>query len=568
MSILRTQAIVKLRVYNRTQTVSRLIPLTSVTTVFSLNEIPQCQAQVGLGADIHNANVTPVDDAAMTLMEEGNPCQVLAIFTGDFTSDDRWNDEAQIIFEGRINNVANQVALGAATLNVSIRHWLADLQGQSLLMSYAYHSDPRTAQSLAVSYGALGQTASRTASGNPRASAIGTLADAQFMQSNRFQEDLWGKGLKELFVQLATNDLTRVTDGTACVDAVNRVQPKVIVALSRLQGPTSKLGLDYTPGVVPLQLRDAFGAPYHFSLLRSIAESIIGEPINAYYSSDIWTKLAGSFQQEFKTVVVPRVLDAAMVPYMPALRTPYCHRIVSSDIVQLGTLEPVRKPIRGFAIYAPSISQMQSRDAPPQGDQTVAGFVAPKLATACFAPDDVVSNGKIEFGESPPWLRGVLRGYSSIDSLIMGNRRKGGPGAPGQASVRPPVAILTGAEVLLQQFAQYGYYEQRLTGRSLKIVGKLRYDIAPGSTVEVIASLNQFTGVGRKAPAFQGMVTRVTTTIDVARRSALTILQLSHNRTLAENELDSFTTDQHPLYAQAFHGCPLHDAYENVPCPP
>ncbi len=136
----------------------------------------QCAAWNGTNVSNRSAATIRYRDV-LPLLQEDNLCQLVGVLEGDFTDDSKWNEEAQVWFEGRINHIGDQVIRGAASVNLSIRHWLSDLQGKSLLMSYAFSHNPAARRSLAITYGAEAGTASQSV----KPSAIGELADANFL---------------------------------------------------------------------------------------------------------------------------------------------------------------------------------------------------------------------------------------------------------------------------------------------------------------------------------------------------------------------------------------------------
>ncbi len=231
-----------------------------------------------------------------------------------------------------------------------------------------------------------------------------------------------------------------------CEKSVNLLQTSAKLALRRFMGSNPEQGATYATGFPPLLLKDANGNDYDSLLLRSISDSILLNPITNYQTADIWSQIAGVFQSDFKVAVVPRVLDAAVIPYMPALRDPYCVRVVSDDILQVDTVDPVRKPIKAFAIYAPTIGQL-SFTLRPSNDI--------RFATACYQPDVTVTNGQTKFGEAPAWLKGIVRGVRDNEWDVVRCRRKGGTSRPGQASVQTGRdSLLTGTQAFARSIRQ------------------------------------------------------------------------------------------------------------------
>lgn len=568
MTILRTAVTVMLRVYDASQEESRLLPVTAVTASFAVNEIPTCQVQVGLGYLLRRSSqVSVIDASTRRFLQEDNMAQVLIGLEGEFKDGVEWDERATVLFEGKIKNVADQITRGAAALNVSMKSWVNDLQGDSLLYQYANVNDWRIPKDdPAANYGAaFSQVEGAAGPGGPPAGAIGQLIDAASLSANNVAQDIWGKGIKELMAKLASNPLANVLSGSTCGEAVNRVPEKVKAAIERIQGPTSVLGRPYSSGAVPLRMAesgvDPNGQPIGFDTLinDAVAVAIAHEPIDTFRNSDAWTKIINLYCPLFGCAFVPRVQDAMFVPYMPALRDAYCTRITANEIVQLDTLEPISKPVKAIGVISGTRDMFNSSEAMSLEDVYA--------ISACFSPsDNPRNNGRVDVIPPPAWLRRLATFQDAATVALTEQVLAGGTVAPGQPL--PPVdeSKIDGIAGILRRYAKMVYYERRISGKSLKIVGKLRFDIAPGSVIRVSATPDQFQGMGQIATEFQGYVNRVTVVIDVTRRAANTIFQLSHNRTIEDNALDSFTTDRHPMFSEQFYGAPLIDQYDPSPC--
>lgn len=92
--------------------------------------------------------------------------------------------------------------------------------------------------------------------------------------------------------------------------------------------------------------------------------------------------------------------------------------------------------------------------------------------------------------------------------------------------------------------------------RNGKINGKLRFDIAPGSTICVVGS-------GAAEPAygytyFYGLVSSVTITLNSESiGSCGTAFDLMSLHTQREHTMDAFSVDEHPVYGVGWPGTPL-----------
>jgi hypothetical protein len=84
-------------------------------------------------------------------------------------------------------------------------------------------------------------------------------------------------------------------------------------------------------------------------------------------------------------------------------------------------------------------------------------------------------------------------------------------------------------------------------------VGKLRFDICPGTTL-LVKSKGELKseGVDELASDLYGLVSRVTVTINSEQASAATTLELTNIRTDVENQQDRFSLASHPFFDDNF----------------
>jgi hypothetical protein len=566
--ILRTTADAALRVYSNTDgQAPKLLPVTSLTVTYAVNEIPQASVQIGLGADVHLAGLPlVVDKTALDMLLENNTVQLLIKLTGDRETDTPWPDTAQVLFEGKISNVSEQITRGAAALTVSLTHWLKDLQSSNLFYDAANPQDVRFAgQSPAVFYNSTGVSLPDVLAGTQNRGSIGELVEAYDLVGKGLSDDVWGKGIRELMVRLADMPLRPVLSlEQRCDQVINQIEDKVIRALARLQGISSKFATPLTSGAVPLVLRNSNGQAYSQPIVQAIANEIAGAPIAQYAQMDIWSRLVGYYAPTFHAMIIPRPLDAMFVPQCLSQRPSYDISINSQDILQLDSVEPLSTPIKAVGLLGKH-GLLWGADL---------NFNSPGTLNyaACYtAPGDLRTNGKTVFSNPPSYLRGLALISSQENSVTTGQSVAGGAANPKQTVTPPPANYVTDTRDILKRFAQDLYHYRRLHGRTTKVVGKLRFDIGPGSMVRVSARQDQlrpeseqFKGVGRILSEFQGMVTRMTIAINVQQKLAATSFQLSGVRTVAENADESITAERHPIYNDLFLGCPLIDDYSHL----
>jgi hypothetical protein len=98
-----------------------------------------------------------------------------------------------------------------------------------------------------------------------------------------------------------------------------------------------------------------------------------------------------------------------------------------------------------------------------------------------------------------------------------------------------------------------------LKGRIGEVSGKLRFDIAPGSSVRVE------TGRAKNIPAaddqlaqnMYATVMQVSYLVNAEAGQAGTAFTLAHVRTESENKADATSVEKPPMYKRAWRGAPM-----------
>jgi hypothetical protein len=106
----------------------------------------------------------------------------------------------------------------------------------------------------------------------------------------------------------------------------------------------------------------------------------------------------------------------------------------------------------------------------------------------------------------------------------------------------------------MQQYARMMYAVNALKGREGTVVGKLRFDIAPGTTVLIQARGDNYlsAGVDTLATDLYGFVAKVHISINAEQASATTAFELTNLRTAKENESQRFSMLEHPFFRQNY----------------
>jgi hypothetical protein len=124
---------------------------------------------------------------------------------------------------------------------------------------------------------------------------------------------------------------------------------------------------------------------------------------------------------------------------------------------------------------------------------------------------------------------------------------------------KPAIQREPGTEVVewnnvMQQYARMMYAVNALAGREGTIVGKLRFDIAPGTTVMIQARGDNYlsAGVDTLATDLYGFIAKVHISINAEQASATTAFEVTNLRTAKENESQRFSMIEHPFFMENY----------------
>lgn len=577
MTVLHTNASVILRVDDPDTQQRWVFPVISVSTTWAINEIPICNLEIGIGRAVNRGADEQATESASSVLTPRRVCRVMASFRGDFAIDKPWPEDITTVFRGNCVGVSSGLTRGRATLNVTLHHWLQHLQFSTILGGYAIPGDPESHNILAAAFGFNNSGAEGLVSAAPLAT-IQQLADSRMLFSNLFYTDLWGVGIKPLISNLISVPLTGGRQVATCEDVFNQPAAEAIAAWKSLEGP-AELGEAYSRWAVPLSLTGIGGNSVRLTtpVLESISEAITHAPIDYARQTDIWSQLVLRYCADFGAMVVPRVETAIVAPRVDALRSHYCYEINANSIYQIDAFEPRQLPLAYIGVIADYDSPFGSESLIDPLDSNVpiygSGFVGcyPTRAPINDPTRLRSTSGLTQFITRPAWLANVAAASASPLADFESKDVRGGVGATGadgernnsrDTESRRRAAEDTGQVAeLLRRYAKMRYNQATLRGRGAKIIGKLRYDIAPGSTVAINVKPSDIRGLQIDAPRLFGLVARITIVIDTSKKLAATVFQISNLRTEMENNSEDYTSDNHPLYSSVFHGAPLLDDY-------
>jgi hypothetical protein len=421
------------------------------------------------------------------------------------------------------------------------KHWLMDMDYSSAVSESSHPLNPSQ-----FSFKASHQPKGAGGTSWTPLTAQGPVSDTTLAT------DFWGEGLKKWLTELTALDMIN-KDELAFLggeDTGNATAKKALDRFTTKNGNYVNLAMDFNNA-------DA----------SSVAAAIWNDiQLDSYDStlanSTLWGKLINDFSSRYMFAVVPRVEDALVVPYIPGLRKPWVYGISGKDYAMVGATSELQRRLRGVGIFSGVRSRTGSHLSEPGQSPTslgVGGWYSP-------AGSD---RGMVMLRQGPRWLTNIISpdrysefssgaGVKPIGSAIHpGTRSLSGPNTP-----PAPETLKKQSKTIFDAFAHAMFVYEQLRLRQLELSGKVRFDIAPGSTIAIAPSFDKFIPMDALAAPLVGDVTRVTYMLDCNKGQAATNFNLAHLRTGYENGLEEFSVSRHPLWMNPWSGCGLISAFD------
>ena len=536
--------------------------VSSASANFALNKIPSARADLAIGREARTLERALIHDTAGGL-KKLVPARIIFLPKGEWSPQDvgfapgfgRWDDVGpQVVFDGYVAGAGYRRQRGTVRFSVNLIHWLSDLNFSSALSNQSHPGNPTRLRWRAV-YG--------DATAFAPTNFIAQTRRGDFFGQLKIQQDFWGKSLHPFFCSIASEDILSEFDTSPCDGFKGgSANTSAQLALSRFE--TGQADKD----VVGKSCEDGAKSPYwkplplDMGLIPGLIAQSIGDWCNqmtleSYFQTTLWDKIVGLIGPAFNFAIVPRVQTAIAAPFVPGLQTTFDReynngkRLDLADVTYIDIHALLPRPLRAVGILS-------------VGGSTTTGVPDPNpIATVggCYGHDDV--RGMVIFRKPPGWLSTAPgHGHSASATAI--------PGMPGSATVpvEPGIAVPPETPVSAEnkmgnyydRVAQYVYAQEMLRGRFAVVQGKLRFDLAPGTTIAISNRQPLHIPNDQLSGDLVASVIRVGYSMNAEASQAGTALQLEHLRTPAENENDDTSVAQHPLYSNFFTGAPLlHD---------
>lgn len=534
---------------------------------FARNKIPTATCSLATGRDL--ATLLPAAvHTKLGLLQRLNRARIWLTVTGDwggFPSDvdpGAWTHAGrQLIFEGYVTGPSARRSYDKIQMGVQLIHWLADLAVTSAI-SESTHPASSMQFSWSASYGNGDQTAARS-------NFVAHTIRNHILTASRIQADLWGEAIQPMLRDIAASD--PIPLGENCLTRGENIG-FTLDALNRFEGSLDDEGNGVPRRWSPPLRFDGLPADVITPVAKSIGQTLQIQTLQSLWEHTLWDKLISRYHPEFMFHVIPRVSDALVVPFTPGLRTTWRRQLRVEDNDDFNWESFNRRPLRGVGVSGGHRWETAANGTDPERP----AFSAGTGLGGCFLPDPE-QPGIVLLLQGPKWLQevpayalsaartslgaspGTGRSPTSCNFYPGGDLSRGGTDgrtpSEAAAALRRPVDGMS----LPDRVAQSLYLQEVLRGRQATIGGKLRFDIAPGSTVEVTFPSDIHLRRDDLAEPMVGDVTRVVHIISAEQPYASTQFHLAHLRSLSQNGDPRYSTDRHPLYQDVFAGAPLVD---------
>jgi hypothetical protein len=540
--------------------------ISSLSLNFGMNKIPVANCTLAVGRNTSTANLTQAaihssaDDFVST-----RPAQIILRPSGAFgTGKGLWDTAGDtVIFDGYVAGLGYRRTERTAVPVVTLTHWIADMAFSSILSESSHPANPARFRWINNPAGGV------VAVPDSLDEFVSTHVRRELLQPENFmggKGDMWGKVLHPMFADLSDKDVLWKFGEDDCI-TMKDVNESLQLALKRIEtsngGNSDEPGTDYkvgakSPYYMPLQLEQGFIPNLVANSLYAFLHKMT---LDSYFNSTAWDKIAGELAPALYFSIIPRVQTATVAPFVPGLRQTYRKSIDFRDVSDWSSSFNSIRPLRAVGVL-PTNLMSQAGESPGVPVNVLGG---------CYSPGPKNRPGMVIYKTPPRWLDQVPLHSHDPDLNNAASRSSTTPQAPQAPPAGAPPLTPADAMNSMQNYygksARYMFAQEMLRGRSAVLQGKLRFDIAPGSTVKIINTPQKFLQNDKLAVNFVGSVTRVGVIIDAENATASTSFQIDYLRTEAENKENSTSIDGHPLYEvppgfkEPYTGAPLLHQY-------
>ena len=572
------------------------LPVARAQGVFALNTGPTAVLLIPAGRNMAEPSEISAIHAFIDSFERHQPATVTLEAIPGVTSSlvttalEEFYGTPRVIFDGYVVGTGFERATNVIGYTVHMLHKLADLNDASAANP---NTHPETVSQWSYPAGFVPTVDSGDTGGVASPEWVQMAAPEEVTDGDL--ADVWTSVLRKHALgvvaldYMLSPDLIGLLGVTAPVDADGLTE----------RGARIRRTLETVTSAVPLTLRTA--AEDTSVVKNAFVTAVRTSTLDSWLFTTLWGKMVGEWSPSYLIGFAPQTVGALAFPFVPALRDDYWVHLGTEDYDSGRIYSHMRQTLRAVAIPISGGSATgydgNSKDlAVSRG--TLAGRFAPERVT----------DGVVWVKAPPPWLRDFLQvadyGAPAAGTTTPTGSAMDDEDEPPIGDIPDPTAIMDSWRRMADRFAESVYVAESLKARTGELRTKLRFDIAPGSTIRFDAGPNLVddsapdTMVGpvtdptttpeppivdttiSKVPTdttettteepdrgtiatggdrrtYVAFVTQVSYVIDTQAPSVGTMLSLAYVRTLAENAQPGSSTTGSPLYETVWPGGPL-----------
>lgn len=527
--------------------------IVSISGTYALNTIPTAALTLACGINAATGN-----EAFAHVIQGNMPLRAKVTVRVEIITDDGKEEKSPsekfIVFQGYAAGFGFQRAQDNAQYVLHLVHWLDDLNVGSMLSRNFFPGSPFNLAS-----GANEMDGAGGANGNTLVNAWPMFDPAaELINLESIQRDFWGQSLQPILLALA-----KARDpSTGCGAFFDGERETLIAdALKKIPG-----GFTAQPLKLDFNGLDAFGEDLAYAVEQFLAATAFA----GFNYATFWSTLTGQWGPNFLFAVSPGATFANIIPYFGALRfkdgDPNFKTIDVDDYSYANFMANTSTILEGVDIFwsAPSVTGF------------IKGYNTPKEPPELCSPlgsypkrADRTHRGSVLLKEPPGWLSNCVdlaSSAGSAESIGEGGERgrdtivpDKGPEtrAGGKKMTRDEAMLALKSANILDRFAEQWYKTELLQQRYGELSGKLRFDIAPGSTVKIKTASRNMPMLSDANADMVAFVTKVSFVINSESAQAGTSFALTNVRTAVEDRNPLMTADKPPLYQNGWAGGPL-----------
>lgn len=514
----------------------------SISATFGLNSIPTASLQVATGKNVRTGAPATIHAAIAQLKPRSKAKVTLTVKTNDGRKEKMMPDGEYVIFDGYYAGVGYQRAHTSAVCTIHLLHWLDDLNCSSMLngnwFQGAPHDMAQAASQFSLRAGASGEA------------NIAPIIDAapKIITVGNMEKGLWDDVLKPIFqaVSEMPHPLQQSPDG----------QGGDAGGVGGGNNKAAQDALKRMPGDAPVKAETKMnlGGLSDITVPYSVNMGISHMVLNGMAYSSFWGKLIGELGASFLLGVSPGVTFANVIPYFSGLSTPW--KTIEADEYNYASFNcSVANLIESVDIF---YAQQSSSGYDVGGTMpTPMSYYHP---WGRFPERNREFRGHILVRDPPAWIanatpQSIFTPWTTLSTGIDSHDPQKGPASTPEGAPRAPEAEKKIKDAkIITNFCEHWFKSAVLGQRYGELSGKLRFDIAPGSIVKIMASAKEISGTDMPLYA---AVTQVSYVINAEQHVAGTSFNFTSIRNEQENQNTNLVSAVPPLYTTPWSGGPL-----------